>query len=162
MNSTFSGNNASTAGAAVALVSAGTTSSFVNNTFMNNIAATAGAIYTDASSVTIQNNIVAGNTVPQFADRSSQNRPVISVGMNLISDATGISGTLNDADLLGTTAAPLDPKVGPLASNGGPTKTHRLLPGTPAINAGALFSNYGVPSGSARFRFGRSKGYRIV
>jgi len=30
----------------------------------------------------------------------------------------------------------LDPNLGPLQNNGGPTQTHALLPGSPAINAG--------------------------
>src|SRR5262249_34515774 len=32
--------------------------------------------------------------------------------------------------------AGLDPKLGPLASNGGPTMTHALLAGSPALDAG--------------------------
>jgi hypothetical protein len=36
----------------------------------------------------------------------------------------------------------LDPLVGPLTSNSGPTWTHALLPGSPAIDAGSWF---GVP-----------------
>ena len=31
---------------------------------------------------------------------------------------------------------PVDPKLGPLQDNGGPTKTHALLEGSPAIGAG--------------------------
>ena len=30
----------------------------------------------------------------------------------------------------------VDPLLGPLAANGGPTQTHALLPGSPAIDAG--------------------------
>ena len=33
-------------------------------------------------------------------------------------------------------AAPLDPRLSRLSDNGGPTPTHALLPGSPAINAG--------------------------
>jgi hypothetical protein len=40
-----------------------------------------------------------------------------------------------------------DPKLGPLADNGGPTKTHALLPGSPAIDAGA---NTGAPATDQR------------
>ncbi|HZP40998.1 MAG TPA: choice-of-anchor Q domain-containing protein, partial [Candidatus Binatia bacterium] len=38
-------------------------------------------------------------------------------------------------DLVGTAAAPIDPMLGPLAANGGPTATHALLTGSPAIDA---------------------------
>jgi len=38
------------------------------------------------------------------------------------------------ADLAGTSQNPLDPKLGPLEQNGGPTRTRALLRGSPAIN----------------------------
>src|SRR5439155_18199838 len=40
------------------------------------------------------------------------------------------------ADLVGSAAGPIDPKLGPLQNNGGPTLTMALLPGSPAIDAG--------------------------
>ena len=47
-------------------------------------------------------------------------------------------GTINGnvGNLTGTEANPLDPQLGELADNSGPTLTHALLPGSPAINAG--------------------------
>jgi hypothetical protein len=39
-------------------------------------------------------------------------------------------------DMTGTTAAPLNPLLGPLANNGGPTLTHALLAASPAIDQG--------------------------
>ena len=36
---------------------------------------------------------------------------------------------------VGSRSAPLDPKLGSLADNGGPTRTHALLAGSPAIDA---------------------------
>ncbi len=55
---------------------------------------------------------------------------VISHGYNLSSDNGG--GFLNAAgDQINT-----DPMLGPLQNNGGPTFTHELLSGSPAINAG--------------------------
>ena len=42
----------------------------------------------------------------------------------------------------------IDPLLGPLADNGGPTFTHALLPGSPAIDAGdplAVAGSDGVP-----------------
>ncbi len=53
----------------------------------------------------------------------------ISLGHNLFSDTPGVA--LNPADLINT-----DPRLGPLADNGGPTFTQALLPGSPAIDAG--------------------------
>src|SRR5438045_8503037 len=40
-----------------------------------------------------------------------------------------------------------DPLLGPLADNGGPTRTHALLPGSPAINAG---NSSGAPATDQR------------
>ena len=40
-------------------------------------------------------------------------------------------------DQLGTGASPLDPLLGNLADNGGPTLTHALLNGSPAVDAGS-------------------------
>ena len=37
---------------------------------------------------------------------------------------------------VGSSSSPLDPRLGPLQDNGGPTFTEALLPGSPAINAG--------------------------
>ena len=49
-------------------------------------------------------------------------------GSNL---SDGING-----NRVGTSARPIDPLLGPLQDNGGPTQTMALLPGSPAINAG--------------------------
>jgi hypothetical protein len=55
---------------------------------------------------------------------------IISFGFNLSSDGGG--GALTNAtDLIFT-----NPKIGPLQDNGGPTWTHALLPGSPALDAG--------------------------
>jgi hypothetical protein len=61
-----------------------------------------------------------------------------SQGHNLIGQTDGSSGLSNgfNSDLTGTTASPLDPKLGPLARNGGPTFTMALLPVSPALDAG--------------------------
>jgi hypothetical protein len=54
---------------------------------------------------------------------------LLSLGHNLSGDG---SGNLTAAGDLPNT----DPLLGPLADNGGPTWTHALLPGSPAIDAG--------------------------
>jgi hypothetical protein len=58
-----------------------------------------------------------------------------SQGHNLIGVGDGGSGFVS-TDLVGTSANPIDPKLGPLQDNGGPTFTMALLPGSPAIGAG--------------------------
>ena len=55
---------------------------------------------------------------------------VTSLGHNLIGNASGVSGFVA-SDLLN-----VNPQLGPLQNNGGPTQTMALLAGSPAINAG--------------------------
>ena len=64
-----------------------------------------------------------------------------SEGFNLVGEADGSIGLTNgvDADQVGTTATPIDPLIGPLQMNGGPTSTHALLWGSPAIDQGNSF-----------------------
>lgn len=54
-----------------------------------------------------------------------------NTGSNLAAAAPDANG-----NLIGSAAAPIDARLGPLAFNGGPTPTHALLPGSPAIDAG--------------------------
>src|SRR5690606_32889881 len=56
---------------------------------------------------------------------------------NLIGTGGLVGGTANKQ---GTTVTPLNPLLGPLANNGGPTPTHALLAGSPAIDAGRNIS----------------------
>src|SRR5262249_45837802 len=41
-----------------------------------------------------------------------------------------------NGDLVGTSLSPLDPKLGPLQNNGGPTQTMMPLPVSPVVDAG--------------------------
>ena len=86
-----------------------------------------GAIYNSGVTQigdTILNAGAAGGTI--FNDGGT----VTSLGYNLASDNGG--GVLTGpGDQINT-----DPMLGPLRDNGGPTFTHALLPGSPAIDAG--------------------------
>lgn len=64
-----------------------------------------------------------------------------SHGFNLIGVGDGCAGLLDgvSADHVGSVASPIDPLLGPLQENGGPTLTHALLPGSPAIDQGNDF-----------------------
>jgi hypothetical protein len=84
--------------------------------------------------LSIQNTILAGNNAPSSADLSGS---LTSLGHDLIGIGDGGSGYAA-TDLVGTAASPLDPLLGPLQDNGGPTQMMALLPGSPAIDAGAL------------------------
>jgi hypothetical protein len=94
--------------------------------------ASGGGIWSVGNSQ-ITNSIVAGNTGGVSPDAAGSFE---SNGFNLIGMSDGSAGFTAIGDQTGTIAAPLDPKLGPLQDNGGPTWTMALLPGSPAIDAG--------------------------
>ena len=111
-----------------------------SSTLSGNSANTGGGIdnFGAYASTVSRNTLVAGNTAATSPDLSGT---FTSQGHNLIGDGTGGSG-FNVTDLVGTAASPIDPRLGPLQDNGGPTPTMALLPGSPAIDAG---DNTGAP-----------------
>ncbi|WP_367871915.1 choice-of-anchor Q domain-containing protein [Luteolibacter sp. Populi] len=93
-----------------------------NSTITDNFADKAGGIMNEGP-MDLSNTILAGNTVSLY-------------GPDILSE--GSTGTNN---IVGQ-----DPKIGPLANNGGPTLTHALLVGSPAIDAGdPAFDGTNVP-----------------
>jgi hypothetical protein len=89
-------------------------------------------------SVTLTNSILAGNTVAGGGE-PDLNGPVRQANHNLIGRVvSGVPGLVNEqnGNQVGTSANPIDPKLGPLQDNGGPTPTMALLPGSPAVDAG--------------------------
>jgi hypothetical protein len=93
-----------------------------------------GGVAHDGGSLSFKNTLIAGNTDAggQAPDCSGT---VTSQGFNLLGNSTGCTLTPTTGDLVGTGANPIDPLLGPLQNNGGPTLTHALLPGSPAIDA---------------------------
>ncbi len=63
----------------------------------------------------------------------------VASSYNLIGAGDGSTGLVDgvNGNQVGTVASPIDPMLGPLADNGGPTLTHALLPDSPAIDAGS-------------------------
>ncbi len=128
-NSTFSENNGGSSGGG--LVSAGPTL-LLNDTFYNNVPY---ALVTSGSgSIVVNNTIVAGSPTANCAGT------IISEGNNLDDGQT--CGFMAPGDIQN-----INPQLGMLADNGGPTRTHALLYGSPAINAG---NNVGCPSSDQR------------
>src|SRR5262249_32296455 len=85
----------------------------------------------------LRNTIVAANLddepglipAPDCVDFNGT--PVTSEGFSLVGDGAHCTSLIDGAngDQIGTHAAPIDAKLGPLADNGGPTLTHALLEG---------------------------------
>jgi predicted outer membrane repeat protein len=138
----------------------------LNDTINGNAAGTGGGVAaagTAGSSVTVQNTIIAGNFAGHghegeedddgFGDHSSRGADAAGTfldnGGNLIGisgSGSGNTGFSSATTQTGTTAHPLDPLLGPLQNNGGPTvgasgssitlETEALLPGSKAIDRG--------------------------
>ncbi len=119
-----------------------TSSTIVGNQSFNG-ASSGGGISTP--SATLKNTIVAGNVAhdPTLTTAASDNCAVTTLtsqGHNLSNDTScAITGSGDQRNV--------DPKLGPLAVNGGPTDTHMPLAGSPAIDAG---DNTGCPSNDQR------------
>ncbi len=134
-NSTISGNEASNGGG---LYSFSGTVTVTNSTISSNIAdSRGGGIYTYPRPVTLANTIVAANAAP-LEGPDVYGSVASSDGHNLIGNDYGMDGLTNggNGNQIGTVAAPIDPLLGTLANNGGPTQTMLLLDGSPAISAG--------------------------
>lgn len=86
------------------------------------------------SPLTITRTILAGNTAASGVhDLLPDPQSVVAVNYSLIGNTSGSGITIStgSGNLLN-----VDPLLGPLANNGGPTQTHALLPGSPALDAG--------------------------
>jgi CSLREA domain-containing protein len=145
-NSTVSGNSADFGGGIANSPDAGAAGVGLRNTTVTNNSASqqGGGIYQDGpendedfGSLGLVNSLVAGNHAPAAPDLGVFSG-FLSARFNLIGIGAGSSVANGvDGNLVGTAAAPLDPRLGALADNGGPTNTHALLAGSPAIDAGS-------------------------
>jgi uncharacterized repeat protein (TIGR01451 family) len=155
-NSTLSGNRAGGNGGGIASFNTGSLAgpyTLTNVTITNNFAdnengvgngsGDGGGIFNSSpGTMSLLNTIVAGNTdgggqAPDFSGT------LTSLGHNLIQSTAG-------ATIVGVTAGNIvgqNALLGPLANNGGPTKTHLPLTGSPAIDAG---NNTGAPATDQR------------
>ena len=136
-NSTFSGNVAQTEIGGALFLRWPATLQANNSTFTANHAqAGGGGLWIATSMSELQSSLVFGNSAGagNFADLQCPSALVISGTNNLVGIASPT--VILPADTL--TANPL---LGPLANNGGPTRTHALGTGSPAVDAGNDMAN---------------------
>jgi hypothetical protein len=138
VNSTVSGNTTSGDGGGVYVPDNSDRDSvlIVNSTLTGNVAARGGGIYLEYySRLRLANAIIAGNTATAGPDLSVAPAAIVGVDNSLIGDTAGsmITPASGVGNVLNQPAG-----LGPLQDNGGPTPTHTLLPGSPAINAGDI------------------------
>ena len=95
-----------------------------------------GGIDNFGGSVTLVNTLVALNSATDGPDYAGIAGAGSSHNLIGIADGSSLGFAAAHGDLLGTTANPLDPHLGPLQDNSGPTPTLALLPGSPALDEG--------------------------
>ena len=138
-NSTISGNSCTdaSAGGGVENFDGESILNIENSTITSNSCGgsnSGGGIYNNTTAPALINTIVADNQ----ADRPDLSGSFSSLGNNLIGDTTGSTGFINglNGDQAGSDTDPIDPMLEELADNGGPTPTHALAAGSPAIDNG--------------------------
>jgi len=134
-DSTLYGNSASQGGGIAVVNSPAAPETTIENcTLYLNSATLGGGVANFGGTLSTRDTIIAGNTAPGSNDVYGS---LASQGHNLIGVGDGGSG-YTPTDLVGTLTTPIDPQLGPLQNNGGPTQTLALLPGSPAIAAGDI------------------------
>ena len=112
-----------------------------NVTLANNNAnqGTGGGIYSRGKAL-LNNSVIAGNVGAHVGSTADDIDGAVDAtsGFNLIGVNTGMTGLMaSNGNLIGTSAHPVDPNLGPLGNYGGPTQTMPPVPGSPAIDAGS-------------------------
>jgi CSLREA domain-containing protein len=134
-NTTISNNNTGGSGGGINNANPAT---LINVTISGNSASnTGGGIYNPGIGIlTFKNTLIGGNISPSGPD---------CFGANFVSQDHNLIGNTSGVQIVGTTTHNIinvNAFLGPLAANGGPTLTHALLPGSPAIETG---SNANLP-----------------
>jgi predicted outer membrane repeat protein len=151
-DSTFSGNTAGVVGGAVYVSAYGGFSSLTlaNSTLAGNSAVNGGAIYNSAGTVTITNTTFSGNTATGHGGALYDDAGTLAMGNTILANSVTAEDCyrsvpdnyFNSHNLVeshincATPALTSDPMLAVLGSNGGPTQTMALMPGSPALNAG--------------------------
>ncbi|MEM6327525.1 MAG: choice-of-anchor Q domain-containing protein [Bacteroidota bacterium] len=161
--STVSGNTAAGSGGGVSEIGAnGTTTIRASTIVDNHITGTSGAGggLSMNWAVVLESTVIAGNTAErgsgEWDDISLGNNNTTSNGGNII----GINGFFSrefpvgtpnaNGDFVGEEAGPLDPRLEPLAQNGGPYATHLPMANSLVIDAGVCPGSPADQRGSIR------------
>lgn len=142
-NSTISGNSISGFGDGGGIFLSLGNLKAISSTIVGNFAESRGGGIVALSkfavpSIDLLHTIVAGNHA------LSEGREILEVAGTEVTINHSLIGSVEFPELIldnvgnffGELANPLNPLLGPLADNGGPTQTHALLPGSPALDAG--------------------------
>ncbi len=158
VNSTISGNSATASGSGGGIYNTSSLTMADDTVALNASEVSGGGIDNEAISdgnLSLSNTIVADNTStadPRTDDLIDDG----DVGNNQLDGQNDLIGS-GDLGALQNSLVGVNPDLGPLQNNGGPTRTMALLPGSPAINAG---DNAAVPAGIQTDQ--RGPGYRRI
>jgi hypothetical protein len=111
--------------------------SLLNCTIALNSASVGGGINVADRALSLSNSIVAENTTQAYMRGPDIWGIVTTADHNLVGNGSGVTGIANGVNgniVGGFYGQPaINPLLGPLANNGGPTETMALLVGSPAI-----------------------------
>ncbi|WP_186774685.1 right-handed parallel beta-helix repeat-containing protein [Allorhodopirellula solitaria] len=140
-NTTISGNNGDLTGGLVSNV--GHSPLVLRHvTIVDNYGGNTGGITSLTPQLQVGNSVVARNTSgvvnegPNAVPPQNMSGWLTSLGGNFFAEAVGATIAGNQTDQVGTRDQPLDPLLGSLEDNGGPTLTHAPLPSSPLVDAG--------------------------
>ena len=132
-NSTVSGNSSDSIGGGIYNTGDSTLTVINSNVSGNTADGSGGGVYNGSGTTELVNTIIAMNSAAGTGPDCSGSHT--SLGYNLIGDTTDCQFIATTGDLVGDGANPIDPLLGPLQDNGGPTFTHALITSSPAIDA---------------------------
>jgi Ca2+-binding RTX toxin-like protein len=157
-DSTISANSASNTGGAI--FNNGGAVTLQSATVVNNTASVSGGGILNVDvfgPINLKNTIVARNVAPtdadisgtQFVAQGVSNPGGVALGFNLIGDRGSVTSVVNGiaGNLVGSIGNEVDPLLGALQDNGGPSLTHSVLFGSPARDTG---TNFGVQTTDQR------------
>ena len=132
----------------------GSSMTITNSTLSNNNSTRSGGAVSNRGSLTIRHSTLSGNNAFKGGTIANYNGAILQIGNTALKVSTfspsisNISGTItsngynlindNGGGFLTATGDQIntEPMLGPLQNNGGPTFTHELLTGSPAIDTG--------------------------
>lgn len=142
VNTTVSGNSTGSGASMGGGIFSRVTATLINCTITQNVSPDGfgNGVTGHQGIYNIANTIIAGNgpsgNGPDLKNVLFTPPTYVSQGHNLIGNAEDVAAFNASGDQTGSTASPLDPHLGPLANNSGPTLTHALLTSSTALDAG--------------------------
>jgi CSLREA domain-containing protein len=132
--STVSGNTAAHNGGGVLVTQQGSLAIADSTIAFNGAGGSGGGLRHEAVTVSVANSVLAGNEIGSgpvtFTQDCATPQPVPTFIGSFVTSETICGFTTADNVVVGATL------LGALTDNGGPTKTHRPLPGSPLIDSG--------------------------